>query len=128
MTKPRIQLLEGRFDIYRLPSGAAVPETVLSATPVWLARTEDEVSIVCRPNADLASRAEVSVGWAAIKVLGPIEHTVVGLLADISAALAAESITLFAQSTFDTDYILVRSAERERALTTLASAGYELAR
>jgi hypothetical protein len=99
---------------------------LLSQSPIWFARTDDEISIVCRPDPQLATRAEVSEDWAAIKVHGPIEHTVVGLLADISSALASESITLFALSTFDTDYVLVRTGECERALTTLGSVGYEV--
>ena len=124
-SKPHIRALPGTFDIHRLPPGDETPTEVRAATFVWMARTADELSVVCRPNPDLAARAEVSAGWAAIQVEGPLDFSIVGLLADITGALAAESISVFALSTFDTDYVLVPGDDLGRALGCLAAAGYE---
>ena len=124
-SKPRIRALPGTFDIHRLPPGDEMPIEVRAATFVWLARTADELSVVCRPNADLAARAKVSPGWAAIQVEGPLDFSIVGLLADITGALAAESVSVFALSTFDTDYVLVPGDDLGRALDCLAAAGFE---
>lgn len=122
--KPALRVLPGTFDIHRLPGDAAIPPALLGAPWTWIARTADELSIVCRPDGELAARAEVSAGWSAIQVAGPIPHDVVGLLADLSRRLAEARITLFALSTYDTDYVLVRTDQLDGALTALGRAGY----
>ena len=122
--KPRLRALPGTFDIHRLPPTAEVPAEVRAATFVFTARTADELSVVCRPNASLAERAKVSPDWSCIQVEGPIDFNVVGLLAEIAGALAGAGISVFPISTFDTDYVFVRSRELERALGSLAGAGF----
>ena len=123
--KPRLRLLAGTFAVYRLPADATVPRDIAEAVPIWTARTDAELSIVCRADPALAAAAgETSADWAAIEVAGPIEHTVVGLLAEISAVLAAERISIFALSTYDTDYVLVPSSALDRAFAALAAAGF----
>lgn len=97
----------------------------------FVSRTDEELSIVCRTDkteqADLIPTQDVpqSQGWAAIKVLGPIDFSVVGLLAAMSEALANADISLFALSTFDTDYVLVPAGSADHALTALQQAGFE---
>ncbi len=125
--KPSLRAIEGEFCVHRLPGEAPLPAFLQDQPWTWVARTPDELSVICRPNAALAAAAEVSPGWTALKVAGPIEHTVVGLLADLCRVLAAESIALFALSTFDTDYLLVQASELERAFAALGQAGYPAA-
>ena len=64
------------------------------------------------------------VPGAAIRVEGPIEHTVIGLLAHISGVLAGASITILAQSTYDTDYVLVPGDRLDEAVERLGEAGF----
>ena len=59
-------------------------------------------------------------------MVGPLDFTLVGILARISDTLARERISIFAISTFDTDYILVKNADLDRALKVLKAEGYEL--
>jgi len=64
-------------------------------------------------------------GWACIKVLGPLDFGLTGILADISRVLAEEEISIFAVSTFDTDYILIKQDSVSKAVTALEKAGYQ---
>ena len=105
----------------------------LSALPTdtelcFFARTDEELSLVC-PTADVPADAlERSDGWRAFRVRGTLDFSLVGILARLSGALAEAGIGLFAVSTFNTDYILVRSGDLPRALAVLARAGYDIAR
>ncbi len=67
--------------------------------------------------------AEREPGWSCLKLEGPLDLGMVGVLAGISRVLADAGVSIFSVSTFDTDYVLVRSADLERALTALRAAG-----
>ena len=125
MAKPALQVLDSSFSIHRLARGAAIPEAVTACTFHWTARTDEETSIVC-PSSVAMPGARTEAGWSCIRVIGPLEFSVTGLLADISRALAAAGISIFALSTFDTDYLLVPSRDIEAATTVLRGAGYEV--
>jgi hypothetical protein len=86
-------------------------------------RTDEELSIVCSSATALDS-GKAEGGWSCIKVLGPLDFSLTGILAGISAVLAGTGISLFALSTFDTDYVLVRSERLTAARTELQRAGY----
>lgn len=123
MAKPALQVLDGPFSIHRLAPGAPIPESVTACTFHWIARTDEETSIVC-PSSALVSGARTEAGWSCIKVVGPIDFAVTGLLADLSGVLAENGISIFALSTFDTDYLLVPSSRIDEAVIVLARAGY----
>jgi hypothetical protein len=103
----------------------AIPPAVLDSQPWFMAQTDVELSIVCDSNVIVASEKS-EPDWACFKVVGPLDFTLVGILARISDTLARERISIFAISTFDTDYILVKNAELDRALKVLKAEGYEL--
>lgn len=90
----------------------------------FLSQTGDEISLVCLTGDTPKDTIAREDGWRAFRVAGELELTLVGILADLSAVLAGQGIAIFAVSTFDTDYILVREAHYERALSALADAGY----
>src|SRR5206468_8549222 len=85
---------------------------------VSVTRTPDELSIVC-PDEAVPPDVEVESGWRALKVPGPIPFDQVGVLAALATPLAAAGISTFAVSTYDTDYVLVREPDLERALAAL---------
>lgn len=87
-------------------------------------RTADELSIVC-PEGDAPEGARVESGWRAIKVEGTRDFSLTGILASISAPLAEAGVSIFALSTFDTDYFLVKEAKLGRARDVLSEAGHE---
>ena len=115
--------IDGEFSVCRLRT--LRPE-LLAGDFCFFARTDDEVSLVCRPERvppDVLARED---GWKAFRVAGVLDFSLVGILAPIAVVLAEKKIGIFAVSTYDTDYILVKSAQYERARAALTAAGYSL--
>ena len=67
-------------------------------------------------------------GWKAFRIQGVLDFSLIGILSKITTLLAENGVGIFAVSTYNTDYILVKAAQFEKALTVLAHAGYEIAR
>ncbi|HEX6443559.1 MAG TPA: ACT domain-containing protein [Streptosporangiales bacterium] len=126
MTTIRLRLLPGEFAVCRLPADTAVPGVPEAADLYALTRTRDELSVVC-PAADAPEDAVVERGWRALGVLGPLDFALTGILAGITRPLAEAGVSVFAVSTYDTDYVLVRADALDVALEVLRGAGYEVA-
>ena len=124
MKKPKLTLLKEKFTLHRLEAAAPIPDAVLDSPFFSVTRTADELSIVVPEDLAL-SGTHKEPGWSSIKVLGPLEFGLTGILAGISTILAEEGISIFAVSTFDTDYILVKQETCEHAIRALEAAGYE---
>ena len=119
-----LSLLKERFSIHRLKAHDPIPEAVLSQQFFAITRTPDELSLVVQEDLELpGTRREA--GWSCIKVLGPLDFGLTGILAGISKVLADEAVSLFAVSTFDTDYILVKEDKVSQAVAALKKAGYQ---
>lgn len=89
----------------------------------FLAGTDRELSLVC-PTALVPERtAAREDGWRAFRIAGTLDFALTGILAGITSVLAGREIGVFAVSTFDTDYLLVRADNLERALTALEESG-----
>ena len=120
-----LTMLKGNFTLHRLEPDAEFPEIVLYTSFFAITRTEDELSIIVPETVEIESdRSEP--GWACFKVDGPLEFSLTGILAGIASVLADAKISIFALSTFDTDYILVKREQVEVAKEALKSAGYVL--
>lgn len=114
------------FAIARLEPDAELPSAVLASPGfVSLTRTEDELSIVCAEDVT-AGLPRVDSGWRAIKVQGPFAFDETGILASFLDPLAVAGIGIFAVSTFDTDYILVKQANLKQVVAVLLGAGHRL--
>lgn len=120
---PPLRLLAGAFAICRLPPSATVPAWAWSGPLASVTRSEDELSIVCTDAAVPPAAERVERDWRALVVAGPLDVDLVGVLAGLTAALAAAGVSVFALSTFDTDYLLVRARDLERAVAALRQAG-----
>ena len=119
-----LELLEPVFSICQVD--ALRPEDLQSAF-CFAARTDEECSLVC-PTECAPSRALTrDDGWRALRVQGVLDFSLVGILAQIAGTLADRGIALFAVSTYNTDYILVRAAQLEAAVAALRGAGHEVA-
>jgi hypothetical protein len=116
-------VLEGDYSIHRLSPGSDVPavpgETAFSS----ITRTDEEITVVCPGAIDLKAE-HTEPGWCVLKVIGPLDFSLTGILAGICRVLSDAEISLFALSTWDTDYILIRSCDREGAIKALTSAGH----
>ena len=122
-----LDVLPEPFAVVRLAADAAVPEWARGAGAlVSVTRTADELSIVC-PETAVPAGLPAQRGFRGLRVRGPLDFSAVGILASLAGPLAAAGVSLFALSTYDTDYLLVRAADLERALAALAGAGHALA-
>ena len=92
----------------------------------FLARTDEELSLVCRTEDAPANTAARDDGWRAFRIEGVLDFSLIGILSRISTILAENKIGIFAVSTYNTDYILVKEEHFSRALQVLAEAGYTI--
>ncbi len=118
-----LSLSSEEFSIYSLAPSAELPRQVFAASFYSITRTADELSVVCPSQIVLSSR-NVQTGWAILKVNGLLDFSLTGVLSGISTVLAREKISIFAISTYDTDYIMIRKVDSERAAEALAKSGY----
>ena len=90
----------------------------------FVARTDEEISLVCKTEDTPQNTIERDDGWRGFRIQGVLDFSLIGILSKLSGILAANKIGIFAVSTYNTDYILVKEENYERALTVLASEGY----
>ena len=124
MTTLELKRLEGNFAIHRLEPSSKIPITVLDSDFFNISKTDEELSIVCPSSLELNSE-HCDNDWACIKVLGPLDFSLIGILAKLFGALAEAQISIFAISTYDTDYILVKAAKVNEAVAALENADYK---
>lgn len=125
MPLPRLQIMPQRLAVARLDPAADLPAWLPRDGFLSITRTSDELSIVVDEQA-LPGRVTAETGWRMLKVLGPLDFSLVGVLASLANPLAAAGVSIFAISTYDTDYLLVREAQFPLALAALAEAGFDL--
>ncbi|WP_197319300.1 ACT domain-containing protein [Saccharomonospora sp. NB11] len=125
MRKLTIDVRPGEYAVARLDPAAAVPTRLFDAVDdfVSVTRTESEVSVVC-PATAVVDGAVVEPGWRLLTVRGPLEFSLTGIMAALASELAAAGVSLFAMSTYDTDHLLVKDDDLQRAVTALRSAGH----
>jgi hypothetical protein len=122
----RLIILPGELAVVRLPPDAHVPPWAFSAAPgrLWsLTRTDDELSLVRAADA-VPSDARAERGWRALRIAGTIDFALTGVLSSVLAPLADAGVSVFAVSTYDTDYLLVRSHALDGAVEALRRAGH----
>ena len=112
-----------RLAVCRLPSDVAFPEWARLSDLLALVQTRDELSVVCAERF-VPPEVRAERGWRAFRVDGSLDFSQVGVLAAISAPLAQAGVSIFAISTFETDYVLVKEEALERAIQALSQAGF----
>ena len=103
---------------------ADIKEIDLNTEFYFIGRTDEEISLVCKTEDTPAATTERDDGWRGFRIEGVLDFSLIGILSKLSGILAENSIGIFVVSTFNTDYILVRGENFERAMTVLADAGY----
>lgn len=121
----RLSILDDRFAVCRLEPDSEVPSWATEAGFFSATRTPDELSVVC-PAEKVSEGVVCERDWRAFKVEGPLAFSEVGLLASLAVPLAEEGVSLFAVSTYDTDYILVKRESLEPTMAALRRAGHEV--
>ena len=103
---------------------STLEEALTGGQFLFVGRTDREISVVCETEHAPTATLEREDGWLGFRIEGRLDFSLIGVLARISTVLAEASIGIFVVSTFDTDYILVKAADFDRATTALTNAGY----
>lgn len=123
MTYPiALRVLPDAYTIHRLPADAPLPELAMNEPLQALLRSPDELSLVCRSSLSVPGSRE-EPGWRCLVVKGPLNFDLTGIVARLTAPLAAEAVPVFVVSSFDTDYVLVKGRDLLRGLEALKRAG-----
>jgi len=109
-----------------LPASAPVPAWALEGAFISVSRGDDELSVVC-PQEKVPTGVKTDSGWTCLKLQGPFPFSETGILSSFIAPLSANAIPIFAISTFNTDYVLIKEEFWEKALSTLQNAGHTFA-
>jgi len=92
----------------------------------FIGKTDEEISLVCKTQDTPENTLERDDGWRGFRIQGVLDFSLIGILAKISGILAENKIGIFAVSTFNTDYILVKEENFEKALSVLSIEGYSV--
>lgn len=92
----------------------------------FIGKTDEEKSLVCPVSEVPANAIKRDDGWRAFRIQGVLDFSLIGILAKIASVLADNGISIFAVSTYNTDYVMVKKENFQDALEVLAAAGYEI--
>lgn len=123
LKKMKIKKIADDFSVCKVVDYAAVN---FNAACCFLGKTDEENSLVCLTKDVPANVIKREDGWKAFRIQGELDFTLVGILAKITALLAEQEIGIFALSTFNTDYILTKTENCQKALSILQAHGYEI--
>ncbi len=119
-----LKVLELELSICRLPPDAPLPD--IPPASFWsVTRTPNELSIVV-PTKHVPNEARSDNGWSGLEIQGPLAFDEVGVIESMAKPLADAGVGIFVISTFDTDYILVKSTQLDQTCKVLRSAGHKV--
>jgi len=125
-----LDLLPDEYAVCRLPAGSGLPASLAGGpddkSVVTVSWTPDEVSVICLADR-VPAGATVETPWRCLRVQGPLNFALTGVLASLAGPLAEARVNIMAFSTFDTDYLLVPSVRLAEAVATLIAAGHRVA-
>lgn len=120
-----MKLLCEKYGVCRLNKTDSIPEWVKYSEFFSITKTLDELSVVCVEDT-IPNDIKCERDWRILKIEGVLDFSLIGILASISAILAQKGISIFAISTYDTDYILVKNKHINNAIESLVNEGYEV--
>lgn len=123
MAVHQLTILPDTFAICRLDAEAAIPAWATTGSFFSITRTIEELSVVCLQSL-FTDGIRCERDWRCFKLVGPIPFTTVGVFASLVQPLAEAGISVFAVSTFDTDYLLVKAADLHRTIDALRQSGH----
>jgi uncharacterized protein len=123
--KLKFRFLPGKLGVCRLPGDAPIPTWSQPGPLTSITRTDQELSVVC-PEESVPPQQAFEGGWICLKLEGPFSFSEVGILAAFIDPLRDEGVPIFAISTYDADYVLIKEGFSRTALDALRKAGHEL--
>lgn len=125
MASSDLLLLKETLAVCRLAADAEVPAWATGGAFASVTRTADELSVVC-PEGAVPGGIQCEAGWRIFKVEGPLDFALTGILASVAGPLAEAGVSIFSLSTYDTDYVMVKSPDLEKAVHVLTAAGHRV--
>jgi hypothetical protein len=122
--KVGLRSLAGEFAVCRLGKDEPVPDWASKGNFFSITRTGEELSVVC-PQTQVPPGIQREENWRCLKIQGPLDFAITGVLASLVVPLAREGISVFALSTYDTDYLLVKEEKLKTAIEILVREGHE---
>jgi hypothetical protein len=121
----RLSVLGERLAVCSLDPRTQIPAWAASAPFFSVTRTFDELSVVC-PEEHVPAGITCERGWRVLKLEGPLDFGLVGVLASVAAPLAESGVGVLAIATYDTDYVLVKEEQLDLATAALRERGHEV--
>ena len=118
-----LKRIEDQLTVCKLKSTADID---LNHDFYFIGKTDEEISLVCRTEDTPIETLERDDGWRAFRIQGTLDFSLIGILSKISSILAENKIGIFAVSTYNTDYILVKEENFDAALMALEKNGYNV--
>jgi hypothetical protein len=125
--KHTLSILPEIFSICRLDKDSPIPDWALAGSFFSITRTAEELSVVCSQD-QVPEGVKRDVGWRCLKIEGLLDLSATGLLASLTRPLAREKISIFVVSTYDTDYLLVKQKDLEKAVMVLSQNSHKVQR
>lgn len=119
----KLKKLEHKLTVCKLKD---ISDIDMSADFYFIGKTDEELSLVCKTEDTPKYTIERDDGWRGFRIQGVLDFSLIGILSKLSGILAKHKIGIFAVSTYNTDYILVKEENYEQALELLVSEGYEV--
>ena len=119
----KLKKLPYNLTVCKVPDATAID---LEARFYFIGKTDEELSLVCRTEDAPVNTTERDDGWRGFRIEGVLDFSLIGILSKISTILAEKQIGIFAVSTYNTDYILAKAENFDRAMDALRAQGYEV--
>jgi hypothetical protein len=117
-------VLEKTYSIYKFKNESALPEWIYLSEFYSITLTKDELSVVAVQNDFISEEIACNKDWRVLKVEGPLDFSLVGILANITNIFKEKKISVFIISTYDTDYVLVKQKNLNTGIKTLKANGH----
>ena len=117
-------LLKGTYAIYRFKNDSVIPHQLKDSNFYSLTKTKDEISVVSKQLRLTKNDPEINKDWKIFKISGLLDFSLIGIIAEISRILKESNISIFTISTYDTDYIIVKRADLNKAIASLKANGH----
>lgn len=117
----QMQIIDHALTVCKVHS---VSDIALTDDFYFIGKTDEELSLVCKTESAPKNTIERDDGWRGFRIVGELDFSLIGILSKISSVLAENKIGIFAVSTYNTDYILVKESSFDRAVRVLSDKGY----
>jgi hypothetical protein len=126
--KLKFRVLEESYSIYKFKRESVLPDWIYSSDFYSITRTEDELSVIALQTELISEDTICNRDWRILKIEGPLDFSLVGIIADISKIFKDRKISIFAISTYDTDYILVKEKDLNAGINALKEKGHNISK